>query len=199
MKFNKFALLAILGFLLLCACNKSETAENLGSLELAITDDVGRVVSGAAVKLYASQSDWSKGINQVGVTQFSDASGIARFQNLSAIKYYWFVEKDCKNNVNKSFTSASPLTPQVNNRGKVVLSSTGTLSFTNNSANPFRIYINGAAAFDMEGGTKITKPYKPIGAYSIRVLQLSGYVFFPTDQTYSGDLKCGETLRVIFP
>jgi len=39
----------------------------------------------------------------------------------------------------------------------------------------------------------------PTGSYSIRVLQLSGYVFTPTDQTYTGTLSCGQTMTTTFP
>src|SRR5690606_37544384 len=151
-------------------------------------DDLGNTITGASVKLYSSQTDWSNGTNQVGTTQFSDASGKVKFSDLSSIKYYWLAEKDCKNNVNGGVTTTSALTANVNNTVNVILSSTGTLKFVSTSSNPYRIYINGTAAFDMNGGTTQYKYYMPTGSYSIRVLQLSGYVFTPTDQTYTGTL-----------
>ena len=169
------------------------------SLEITLKDELASIVSGATVKLYSSQTDWNNGTNQVGTTLTSDASGKVKFSNLSAIKYYWLAEKDCKNNVNGGVTTVSALTANTNNTVEVILTSTGTLKFVNTSTNPYRIYINGAAIMDMNGGTTSYRYYQPIGAYTIRVLQLSGYVISPTDQTYSGTLSCGLTLIVTFP
>ena len=199
---NKTVLLLLLlaSMLTLSSCQKDEDAQPLPtSLEITLKDNLGNNVSGAAVKLYSSESDWINGTNQVGVTQFSDGSGKVKFTNLSNIKYYWFVEKDCQNNVNGSITSTSALTANINNLANVILTSTGTLRFVSNSSNPYRIFINGTAAFDMNGNTIETRSYMPTGSYSVRVLQLSGYIFTPTDQTYTGTLSCGGTLTTTFP
>jgi PKD repeat protein len=169
------------------------------SLEITLKDDLANIVSGATVKLYPSQNDWLNSTNQVGTTLTSDASGKVKFSSLSASKYYWLAEKDCKNNVNGGTTTVSALTGNVNNTVEVILTSTGTLKFTNTSSNPYRIYINGVSTSDLPGGSILYKYYKPIGAYTLRVLQISGYALYPTDLTYSGTLACGSTLSTTFP
>lgn len=197
---------AIVGLTTIYSCKKDKNDpkpnsnnSNSTSLELSLKDELGNIVSGASVKLYSSETDWKNSTNQVGTTQFSDASGKVKFNNLSNIKYYWFAEKDCKNNVNGAITTTSPLTSNVNNTVNAILSSTGTLKFVSTSSNPYRVFINGTAVFDMNGGTTQYKYYMPTGSYSLRVLQLSGYVLYPTDKTYNGTLTCGQTLTTTFP
>ncbi len=169
------------------------------SLEITLKDELANIVTGASVKLYSSQTDWSNGTNQVGTTLTSDASGKVKFSALSALKYYWFAEKDCKNNRNGGATTVSALTANTNNTLDVILTSTGTLKFTNTSSNPYRIYINGVSTSDLPGGSIINIINLPIGAYTLRVLQLSGYALYPTDLTYNGTLTCGSTLSTTFP
>ena len=187
--------MTLIGLAILFSCKKEPPT----SLELTIKDDLGNIVTGASVELYSSETDWSNGTHQIGTTGTSDASGKVKFNNLSAIQYYWFVEKDCKNNVNGSITTVSVLTANMMNTVNVILSSTGTLKFVSTSSNPYHIYINGTAAFDMTGGTTSYEYYMPTGSYSIRVLQISGYVLYPTDITYTGTLNCGSTLLITFP
>lgn len=198
MKKSILILLIFIGLAVINSCKKVETPTPT-SLELTLKDNLGNSVSGASVKLYSSQTDWNNGTNQVGTTQFSDASGKVKFNDLSNIKYYWFAEKDCQNNVNGAATTISALTANINNTVNVILSSTGTLKFVSTSSNPYRIFINGTAAFDMNGGTTQYDYYMPTGAYSLRVLQLSGYAISPTDLTYNGTLTCGSTLTTTFP
>jgi hypothetical protein len=194
-----FLIIALIGLMTINSCKKEEVKPTPTSLEVTLKDNLGNKISGASVKLYSSQTNWNNGANQVGTTQFSDASGKVKFNDLSNIKYFWFAEKDCQNNVNGGITTTSALTANVNNTVDVILSSTGTLKFVSTSSNPYRIYINGNAAFDMNGGTTQFKYYMPTGSYSIRVLQLSGYVISPTDKTYTGTIGCGQTLTTTFP
>jgi hypothetical protein len=91
------------------------------------------------------------------------------------------------------------LTENFNNTSTTVISSTGTLAFVNNSTNPYAVYINGTYEFDAAGGETSHSNYRPTGSYSIRVLQESGYLIYPTDQTYTGTLECGQTLTTTFP
>ena len=191
-------LLALMIPILFIGCKKDSTPTPT-SLELTLTDNLGNPISGASVKLYSSQTDWSNGTNQVGTTQFSGALGKVDFNNLSNIKYYWFAEMDCKNNVNGAITSTLALTSNVNNPFNVILSSTGTLTFVNTSSNPYQIYINGTASYTLNGGTTLNVNYMPIGSYSLRVVQLSGYAISPTDKTYTGTLNCGSSLTTTFP
>jgi len=51
----------------------------------------------------------------------------------------------------------------------------------------------------MNGGTVDYENFMPTGYYTIRVLQVSGYAVYPTDETFSGTLGCGATLTTTFP
>jgi hypothetical protein len=194
-----FILTLFVSLVLLNSCKKNDAQPTPTSLQITLKDGLGNIISGASVKLYSSQTDWNNGTNQVGTTQFSDASGNVNFGALSNIKYYWLATKDCQNNVNGGVTTASALTANINNTVNVILSTTGTLEFVSTSSNPYSIYINGTAAFDMDGGTTKYKYYVPTGSYSIRVLQQSGYVVSPTDETFTGTVDCGQTLTTTFP
>ncbi|MCX6351671.1 MAG: hypothetical protein NTX03_07405 [Bacteroidetes bacterium] len=180
--------------LLLNSCGKADT-----TLTITLKDDLGSAVSGASVKLYPSQSDWEKRTNQVGSTQTSDASGKVSFSSLSSIKYSVFAEKDCYNNANGGVTLGAALTEGKESSSDLILSKTGSIKLTSTSSNPYRIYFNGVQQFYMDGGTTRTVDYLKEGAYSVRVLQLSGYAFTPTDKTFNGDVKCGTTLNVTYP
>ncbi|HPY82149.1 MAG: hypothetical protein M0R02_01275 [Bacteroidales bacterium] len=203
MKKHIVFLTVIVGLLVFNSCKKENDSvsplTNSTSLELTIKNNIGNSISGASVKLYASGIDRSNKTNQVGTTQFSDASGKVVFNELSNIKYYFLVEKDCQNNINGGVTTTSALIANKTTVLDIILSETGTLKFVNTSSNPYRVYINGSVAFDMNGGTTKYENYMSTGFYSIRVLQLSGYLFTATDKTYTGTLGCGQTMTVTFP
>ena len=169
------------------------------SLEITVTDDFGNIVRGATVELYATENDFYDATNVIE-TGLTDANGRITFGNLSSAKYYWYVSKDCKNNMNGGFgvTSAIP-----NNKVSIistVISSTGTLKFVNTSNNPYEVYVNGTLAIsNLQGGYNQSLTFEPTGSYSFRVVQISGYNYNPADITYSGTLTCGETLTTTFP
>lgn len=182
-----------------CTKKEEEVKPDPTRLQLTVRDELGNAVTGSVVKLYASETDWENETNQIGTAQVSDASGIVTFSDLSANKYYWLAEKDCKNNVNGSNTTATVLTSNITNTVNTVLSGTGTLSFSNTSTNPYRVFVNNVEVFTMNGQTTQDLDYAPTGSYSVRVLQVSGYAVYPTDETYTGTVSCGTSLSVVFP
>jgi len=163
MKTNILILMILIGFCV-SSCKKAETPTT--NLELTLKDDLGNIVSGSSVKLYSSETDWTNGTNQVGTTQFSDASGKVKFSDLSNIKYYWFAEKDCKNNWHGASTTTSALTANITNTINVILSSSGTLTFTNTSSNPYHIYINGTLSFEHD---VLSLPFQPRQQVSLQL------------------------------
>jgi hypothetical protein len=182
----------------LSSCKKDDKPDPT-SLELIVKDNRGNVISGALVELYATKDDWINETNQIGETQFTNEKGIVKFSDLMNLKYYFYVESDCFNNVNGLISTPSNLTVNTNNVSNVILSATGTLKFTSTSNNPYRVYVNGAFVFDMNGGATRYLSYMPTGSYSLRVLQLSGYFISPTDESYTGILNCGNTLHFFYP
>ena len=182
------------------SCTKEEEVKpDPTRLQITVRDELGNAVSGTTVKLYASQADWENETNQVGSTQVSDASGNVTFSDLSNIKYYWFAEKDCKNNYHGSAMVVNPLTSNTTTTVNTVLSSTGTILLQNTSTNPYTIFIDGEEILDLNGKTSQYIYYVASGSHSIRVLQKSGYAVYPTDETYTGTITCGATLSVTFP
>lgn len=179
------------------SCKKDAPADT--SLSITVSDELGNKVSGASVALYATQADFNTSTNPVA-TKLTDATGTVTFNKLSSVKYLWEAIKDCKNNANGGFSLASELPINVATKINTVITATGFLKFVNNSTNPYSIYINGVLnAASLAGGYSQTFSYVPIGSYTLRVLQLSGYILTPTDKTYTGTVTCGSTLSTTFP
>ena len=58
--------------------------------------------------------------------------------------------------------------------------------------------MNGNLEFSINGNTSYAL-IAPTAAYSIKVVQVSGYAVYPTEKTFSGTLTCGSTLTTTFP
>lgn len=188
--------------LLLQACTKTDTNEDVKqdtSLEIAVKDNLGNPVGGADVYLYTSETNWKNRINQVTSSLVTDANGKVNFTGLNSLKYYWYAEKDCYNNVNGSVTTTQPITANTKTYVNTIISASGTIKLTSTSSYPYRVYINGEQTLDMNGGTTEYFYNKPVGNYTIRVLQLSGYVLYPTDKTFNGKVECGTTFSITYP
>jgi uncharacterized protein (DUF2141 family) len=193
------AILCFAVFTTIFSCKKETSIPPDTSLEIIVTDELGNKVQGASVALFSSESDWESGNNQIAPSQLSDVSGRVVFTQLSPKKYYWGVIKDCKNNINGSSTTTTTIAANTTNKITTVIQATGTLQLVNNSTNPYSIYINGVLTSNMEGGTTKSLAFQPTGYYTIRVLQISGYAFTPTDETFTGNLICGGSLITTFP
>jgi hypothetical protein len=169
------------------------------SLRINVKDGVGNNVSGATVKLYTSKTNFENQTNQVGATVVTDANGNATLSDLNAIQYYWFIEKDCKNNFNGGITSTNPLSANTINNITIILSETGTLTYQNNSSNPYRVFLNGNQLFDMPGNTSRMVRYVPTGSFTVRALQLSGFLVVATDISAVSTISCGDSQTFQFP
>lgn len=184
------------------ACSKAKNpppppvAETI--LNVNVVSSNGTPVSNASVTLYASSADWDNQVNALSV-KTTDAAGTVSFTGLSDIKYYFFAKQDCFNNGYNSVSTAGPIQLNVTTTAIATIDQAGSLIFKNTSVNPYKIYINGTSYFDVLGNSVKTVKYKPAGPYTLRVLQLSGYVLTPTDRTYNGTLLCGGTLTTTFP
>jgi hypothetical protein len=180
---------------LFLGCKKESSTE----LELTVTDNNGNIVSNATVSLYPSATDLINRTNPITSSKFTDNNGKVVFSGLTSMKYYWFAESGCLNNYNSSVTTTSSIPSNTRTSLNTIISGTGTLRFVNNSSNPYKIFINGLYQFDVNGGQAKNVNYSLVGSYTVRVLQISGYLLYPTDQTYNGVLTCGATLTTTFP
>ena len=196
-----FILLSI--FILFFGCKKKDSTTPATApptnLQITLNDYSGNPVQFATVKLFSSYNDWYNKTNQIGLIEISDATGKVQFSNLQSEVYYWFAEKDCINNFNGISQTSNTLTANTTNKITSILNGTGTIIFNSTSSNPYDCFINGVRQFTCNGGQSHSVIYLPTGAYSCRVLQLSGYVFTPTDETFNGNLNCGGTLNINFP
>lgn len=191
----------LVAFLLFsCKKEKANPPKPITSLKITVNSETsGRPVpSGVSVSLYASLSDWENKTNAVG-TKSTDDNGTVTFSDLSPMKYYFFVSTDCFNNGYNKMATAGAIIKDVVNSETTEIGQAGKLIFNNNSTDLYRIYVNGVALVELAGGLSYSIPYRPAGFYTIRVLQLNGYIINPTDQTYTGTLVCGGALQTSFP
>jgi hypothetical protein len=196
---KKTAILVVATLILFSNCSKKNSSPPPDTvLKMTVTDNLGNPVSGATVTLYLSQSSFLNQTNAI-TSNTTGTNGIAIFSGLSPVVYYWRVIKGCQTNFNGAITS-SALTANITNNTIVVLQSVGNLKMVNNSSNPYKIYINGVLTVaSFPGNSNQTFTDAPIGAYTIRVVQLSGFAVSPTDETFTGNLTCGLTLVTTFP
>lgn len=202
-KFILRPLVIVLSAFVLTNCSKKDSttpppAPADTKLQLTIKDNLGNPSVGATVILYSSLTDYQNDVNRVTL-MIADFNGVVTFPNLSAIKYYWSAKNGCQTNIFGSATTASPIAAHMTTTATTVLDGAGELKFVNTSSNPYRVFINGTAYADMNGGTTKTVNYAAVGAYTIRILQLSGYAISPTDKTYTGNVVCGGVLTTTFP
>jgi len=198
----------MLVLLLISGCKKNETKPDatsgpvqpsLTSLSITFNDTSGNFIPGVNVSLYASLSDWTNRTNQVGSSLVSDAYGKVTFANdLSPIQYFWWAEKDCQNNF-YGLRTTQPLTINANSSVACTLSPTGTLTLTNTANVYYIIGLNGAFAFDMDGGTTKTIKYLHTGFLWVRATQGTGYPTFPIDRSFYLNITCGSMDSIIYP
>jgi hypothetical protein len=181
-----------------CSKPKDQTPPDT-ELKLTITNELNNPVSGATIRLFSSQDDLLNETGQIGSTATTDFNGQAVLKGLSSAQYFWLASDGCASNRNGLVTSG-PLASGIINTATVQLKPTGTLVLSNNSKDPYKIYLNGTALTNpLVGGGTATLKYALTGNYTVRVVQQSGYVINPTDKTYMGTLSCGATLRAVFP
>lgn len=114
-------------------------------------------------------------------------------------KYYWLITANCASNLRSVFTTVEPLTANVTNQVNTQLGDEGTLFLQSNSDNPYKVEVNGQFLTNIEGNGFWISLNWPVGTYSIKVTQLSGYILSPTIKTYNKSVsKCGA-VEVNFP
>lgn len=75
----------------------------------------------------------------------------------------------------------------------------GSIKIESTSSNPYEIYLDDVYQFEMPGkSVEWIRDLYP-GNYRVRVLQVSGYALYPTDNTYNVEVKAGFYTTVTFP
>ncbi len=179
---------------------KSVSITKPTSLQIIVADLLGTPIPGATVKLYSSLTDFLNTTNQVLTTQTTNANGVATFSPLSPIKYYWSAVSGCQNNYfyPSTYSTTNVLTPNTINTEASILFQTGKLSIKNNSVDPYYIYLNGSILTRIEAGTTYTLEQQ-VGPKTVKLEQISGYVFSATIKQYQISVTCGNTTTITFP
>ncbi len=120
---KKNLLLAFLAFaLLLCGAFTLIRPTQLVKTKLHITvrNELGNLVEGAKVQVFATKSDYEKTINELA-SKLTDKKGVAMFSDLGEHVYYINVEKGEANNFNAA-TQTDTLSPHKINKVTIIIS-----------------------------------------------------------------------------
>ena len=74
----------------------------------------------------------------------------------------------------------------------------GTIEFVNTSSNPYTVSVSGFGSFTLLGNHYVEKDYEK-GAYIVEVTQQTGYIFYPTEETYHVTVTSGHRSVCSFP
>ena len=185
-----------LALVVLMACKKDvvEPTVESTSLKITVLDDTGNKISNASVKLFETENDYLSETNQVSNTMTTNSSGEVLFDNLSNKKYYWHIEKDCLNNVNTAYTSASVLQLNKANTINTIVKENGDLEIVNTTSDTYKVYINNEELGDISGNSTEYLYYIDNGTYSIQIIQQDGYILTPTNVTSTFNISCGVNI-----
>jgi hypothetical protein len=179
-------------------CKKDSTPPAPTALQVTVRSNTAQPVTGATVSIFADSADFVNNTNAL-MTAVSDGKGVVTFSNLSSKIYYFFAEDGCNNNFNADCVLKNPLALNRTTSVDAAIYATGSLKFTNQSADPYTVYVNGTDIGILDGIRTVTAKNVPLGVYSVRVVQNSGFTGSPTDETISANVSCGNTTPVSFP
>jgi len=90
----------------------------------------------------------------------------------------------------KKDDSASPATTTQTN--------TGTIRFNNTSSNPYQVNIDGVSHGILQGKS-FSDVTVDAGTHTTEVIQQSGYLVYPTDESNTVNVASGGTISIVFP
>lgn len=203
--------IALLALAIACSKKKDDPAPvtptvQPTTLSITVRNELGNTVANAGIKIYSTFEAYTADTLDdtppvtsfpLAYTSFTNSSGVYT-TTIDAGKWYWRVESDACHKPTTN-TTVSPLSANVDNRVTVIMQPSATINLTSTSSNPYYIYLDDVLKFTMDGNTSKSLTCT-LGSHSVRVLQKSGYVVFPTDNTYPTTLStCGETKSITFP
>jgi hypothetical protein len=174
-------------------CKKNDESSST-SLTIRVIDNTGNSLPGASVKLYTSLEDLEQQEKQIGTTMTTDTTGEVKFDGLTELKYYWFAEKGCRNNMNGVYTTGKLDAGQSKTITSTLIE-TGTLELNNQSAGTYLVYVNGSLLLTADPLYSCTYKYVPAGPYTVIVSLVGG----STSKTYNQAITCGSTLTINYP
>ena len=181
-------LLLVLPCLLFFNCAKIPPPEKLQTrLMITLKDDKGLSVAGTVVRLYKNAAD-------TGIVRVADSSGILYYPDLDVAVYSWLAEKGCKNNRASQTTLNRPLVEGFILYGYAVLSETGTLKITNNSAEAYKLF-DSTFTVKLPADT-IYFTYPKVGRHKIRVEKISTP---GVGKDSIIQIKCSDTVYIKVP
>ncbi|PBJ12772.1 SpaA isopeptide-forming pilin-related protein [Flavobacterium sp. ACN6] len=152
---------------LFTSCDNDNNEIAKATLELKIKDEVGNNIKDAKVTLFSTKEDFESKSNPLGILT-SDNDGKVIFDNLDTEKYYWFVEKECKDNRNGKFSSELALKGNVVEREGIIISDkTSNIEILNSNNIPLSVNINGGEYFIVNAKQYIEVPGFGLGKYTI--------------------------------
>ena len=167
------------------------------TITINVKDEIGNPLGNSNIKLYTTESDFINDPEPINYPNVTDANGTYTTVALP-ITYFWRIKNGCQNNLFKANRSAAPLTANQNNIFTAVLGKTASIFLTSTSSNPYYIYLDGVLNSIMNGGASMSI-IVPIGTHPVRVLQKSGYLLYPTDETFNATVGCNVNYSITFP
>ena len=181
-------LLLMLPCVLFFNCAKIPPPEKLKTrLLITLKDDKGLSVVGTVVRLFKNAAD-------TGIVRIADSSGVLYYPDLEVALYYWLAEKGCKNNRASQTTLNRPLVEGFILYGYAVLSETGTLKITNNSAEAYKLF-DSTFTVKLPADT-IYFTYPKVGRHKIRVEKISTP---GVGKDSIIQIKCSDTVYIKVP
>ena len=119
-----------------CGPNENVTPkpeDNTISVEFTVKNSLANTIQGAEVTLYGSQNDWLQQSPKASVTKLSGADGKVKFENISPLKYYFWVEKGCRNNFNGAVRFSKTPEEGIIYKSDVIIYETGNITFSRRS------------------------------------------------------------------
>lgn len=74
----------------------------------------------------------------------------------------------------------------------------GIIRYTNNSTNPYDIYLDGSSVGSIDGKKYFEKKVN-VGTHTVKAIQAAGYVLYPTERTATITLTSKQEKEFVFP
>lgn len=166
------------------------------TMQFTVIDSSGNKIENASIKLYLSLAAMQDADNQVYPTKYTDSLGKAIFTNLSPNQYFYFIQNGCFNNANGTVATNGVIAANETNNVTCILSGTGSFSIKFTSGDAYDVYLNGEFQVNIGSYGAAAAPIVinnvPVGIYTLEFVDLTNSSF----TTFTGKMKCGETINV---